>query len=109
MMTFQAYLYRSTDFGDHWEDIGGNLPGGPINVIREDPWRKGVLYVGTDLGAFISQDFGKNWYVLGTELPIAFVHDLVIQIPAKTAVIATHGRGVFKLNLKSLPGNDKEE
>ena len=78
-------------------------------MIREDPWREGVLYVGSDLGVFVSRDFGENWHVLGSGLPITFVHDLVIQIPQKTAVIATHGRGVFKLDVKSLPGNDQEE
>ena len=99
---FQAYLYRSVDFGQNWQDISNNLPGGPINVIREDPWRKNVLYVGTDLGVFVSDDLGENWYVLGTGLPITFVHDFVVQKPEKTAVIATHGRGVFKLDIKSL-------
>ena len=106
---FQAYVYCSTDCGVNWKDITSNLPGGPVNVIREDPWREGVLYVGTDLGVFVSRDFGKNWHVLGTGLPITFVHDFVVQIPKKTAVIATHGRGVFKLDVKTLPENKPEE
>ena len=106
---FQCYIYRSTDHGENWQDISGNIPGGPVNVIREDPWREGVLYVGTDLGAFVSRDYGENWDVFGSGLPITFVHDLVIQIPEKTAVIATHGRGLFKLNVKTLPKNNEEE
>ena len=106
---FQAYLYRSSDTGETWQDISGDLPGGPINVVREDPWRKEVLYAGTDLGVFVSTDFGENWHVLGSGLPITFVHDFVVQIPEKTAVIATHGRGVYKLDVKSLPRNEQED
>ena len=106
---FQAYLYRSDDFGESWTDVCGNLPGGPINVVREDPFREGFLYVGTDLGVFVSPDFGENWNVLGSGLPITFVHDFVVQIPEKTAVIATHGRGVFKLDIKTVPINGQEE
>lgn len=106
---FQAYIFRSTDFGENWQDISDNVPGGPVNVIREDPWREGVLYVGTDLGVFVSRDYGEKWNVFGSGLPITFVHDFVIQIPEKTAIIATHGRGLFKLNVKTLPGNNEEQ
>ncbi len=99
---FQAYVFRSLDCGETWADISDGIPGGPVNVIREDPFRKEVLYVGTDLGVYISADAGLSWDVLGRGLPITFVHDLVIQAREKTAVIATHGRGVFTLDISDL-------
>ena len=46
---FADYLYKSTDFGKTWADISANIPGGPINVVREDPKNEKVLYVGQTL------------------------------------------------------------
>ena len=100
---FQAYIYRSTDYGTTWQDIGEGIPGGPVNVIREDPVNAETLYVGTDLGVYISRDAARSWQVLGSNLPITFVHDLVIHERDKTAVIATHGRGVFTLDIAKMP------
>ena len=99
---FQIYVYRTEDFGETWQDISEGIPGGPANVIREDPFSSQVLYVGTDLGVYVSTDFGESWNVLGSELPITFVHDMVIQEREKTLVIATHGRGMFTLDVKDL-------
>ena len=100
---FQIYVYRSTDYGKTWNDIGAGIPGGPANVIREDPYSKNVLYVGTDTGVYVSLDQGLNWDVLGSGLPITFVHDITIQVRDKIMVIATHGRGIFKLDIADLP------
>ena len=99
---FQVYVYRSKDYGKTWEDISGGIPGGPVNVIRDDPFTSNVLYVGTDMGVYVSTDFAKTWQVLGSKLPIAFVHDIVIHERDKTMVIGTHGRGVWKLNIRNV-------
>ncbi len=101
---FQAYVYRSDDYGRTWKDIVGNLPGGPVNVIKEDPHAKDVLYVGTDLGVFVSKNGGSNWEVLGSGLPITFVHDLIVHQRDKVMVIATHGRGMFTLDVADFSG-----
>ncbi len=107
---FQVYVWKSTDYGATWTDISGNLPGGPVNVIFEDPEHKGVLYVGSDQGTFVSTDDGAKWEVLGIGLPITFVHDLKIHQPSRTAVIATHGRGMWKLDIKAVkPGGSVTE
>ena len=72
-------------------DISGNIPGGPVNVIREDPKKKDVLYVGTDLGVYVTVEGGKNWHVLDNGIPICFVWDLIIHPRDNTLVIATNG------------------
>lgn len=99
---FQVYVYRSTDYGQSWEDIGAGIPGGPVNVVREDPFAKNVLYVGTDLGVYVTTDSGKTWQVLGSELPLTFVHDIAIHTGEKKMVIATHGRGMYTLDIRDL-------
>ncbi len=97
---FQVYVYRSRDYGKTWEDISKGIPGGPVNVIKEDPRYEDVLYVGTDMGVYVTLDGGETWETLGSELPITFVHDLVIHPRDHVAVIATHGRGMFTLDVK---------
>jgi photosystem II stability/assembly factor-like uncharacterized protein len=97
---FNKYLYMSTDFGETWESIAGNLPAEPINVIREDPNNKNILFVGTDLGAYVSLDRGKNWHSLNHSLPTAAVHDLIVHPRENELIIGTHGRSVYKLDVE---------
>ena len=78
------------------------FPCGPINVIREDPKRPNVLYVGTDLGVYVSVDGGAKWQVLANNLPTTFVHDLIIHPRDDIMVIATHGRGMFALDVQPI-------
>ena len=99
---FQAYVWRSDDFGKTWQDISGEIPGGPVNVVFEDPRSADILYVGTDLGVYVTNDRGQTWKVLGSGLSITFVHDLVVHPRDFIAVIATHGRGMFTLDVSSL-------
>ncbi len=99
---FTPYLWKSTDYGKTWLDITANIPSGPINVIREDPKNSKVLYVGTDLGVYVSVDGGQAWDVLANNLPTTFVHDLIIHPRDDIMVIATHGRGMFALDVQPI-------
>ncbi|MHB8093324.1 MAG: VPS10 domain-containing protein [Candidatus Aminicenantales bacterium] len=95
---FTSYAWKSTDFGKTWVDISKGIPCGPINVIREDPVDRNILYLGTDGGVFVSTDAGITWEVLGGNLPTVYVHDLVIHPRENIIVIATHGRGMWALD-----------
>ena len=102
---FAPYVWVSRDFGRTWIDISKGLPLGPVNVIKEDPVDRNILYVGTDLGVYISKDRGQSWQVLGGNLPSVYVHDLIIHPRDNVLVIATHGRGMWLLDAD--PVNDK--
>ncbi len=102
---FNAYVWKSTDFGETWQDISGNIPLGPVNVIREDPVDQNILYVGTDIGVYVTKDGGKTWNVLGSGLPSCYVHDLIIHPRDNVIVIATHGRGMWAIDAE--PVNQK--
>lgn len=104
---FTDYIYKSTDFGKTWVDISGNIPGGPVNVIREDPKKKDILYVGTDLGVYVTVDGGNKWHVLANGIPVCFVWDLIIHPRDNTLVIATNGRGMYVIDDVSLIQNFK--
>ena len=103
---FTPYVWKSEDYGKTWDNITANIPLGPVNVIREDPSDKKVLYVGTDTGVYTSTNRGKSWSVLG-DLPTVYVQDLVIQPRDNILVIATHGRGIWAIDIA--PINNPEE
>ncbi|MBA7556746.1 hypothetical protein ES705_49463 [subsurface metagenome] len=103
---FAAYIWKSDDYGKTWQDISGNIPLGPVNVIREDPIDKNILYVGTDIGVYVTKDRGKSWDVLG-DLPSTYVHDLIIHPRDNILVIATHGRGMWVLDVNLVNGGKK--
>ena len=96
---FAAYIWKSEDYGQTWIDIKANIPYGPVNVIREDPKNKDILYVGTDYGVFVSLNDGASWESLTGKLPTTYVHDLVIHPRDDFAVIATHGRGIWAMDI----------
>jgi photosystem II stability/assembly factor-like uncharacterized protein len=99
---FGVYVYKSTDAGKTFTSLAANLPAGPVNVIREDPSNPNTLYVGTDFGAFVSVDAGKQWQVLGGGLPSTQVSDLQYHPRDHVIVISTYGRGMFALDAQRL-------
>jgi len=92
---FNPYIFRSTDHGKTWVSIAANIPGGPVNVVREDPKVKGILYAGTDTGVYVSRDSGATWSVLGSGLPTSYVWDIAVHPRDNALVIATNGRGMW--------------
>src|SRR5205085_2773302 len=78
----------------HWQWIAGGIPDGSfVNVVREDPVRKGMLYAGTEKGVFVSIDDGDHWESLQKNLPVTSVRD--IDVHDNDVVIATHGRAFW--------------
>ena len=95
---FGVYVYKSTDFGKTFTSIGGNIPAGSVNVIRENPTDRNVLYLGNDFGAFVTTDGGRQWQVLGGGLPSVQVSDLAYHARDNLIVVATYGRGMWVLD-----------
>jgi photosystem II stability/assembly factor-like uncharacterized protein len=95
---FAPYIFKSTDYGKTWVSIIANIPGGPTNVIREDPKDKDILYCGTDQGVFVTTDGAKTWKYLGSGLPNAPVWDLQIHPRDNMLIIATNGRGMWVID-----------
>jgi hypothetical protein len=97
---FNTYLFKSEDYGKTWESIAGNLKGEVSYVIKEDPSLEQVLYAGLYRAVYISTDRGKSWSLLGRNMPQAAVSDIEIDMKSSDLVAATHGRGIYKLNLR---------
>jgi photosystem II stability/assembly factor-like uncharacterized protein len=100
---FGVYVYKSADRGRTFTSLAANIPAGSVNVLREDPADPDVLYLGTDFGAFISKDGGRQWTVLGGGLPSVQVSDLAYHPRDHMIVIATYGRGMYALDALRLP------
>lgn len=91
------YAYRTADFGRTWTPIVNGLPPGAyVHVVREDPRRKGLLYAGTEAGAYVSFDDGDHWQSLALNMPLTPVHDLTWK--DHDLVAATHGRSFWVLD-----------
>jgi photosystem II stability/assembly factor-like uncharacterized protein len=103
---FRPYLYRTTDYGATWTRIDQGID--PLHftrVVRADPVRRGLLYAGTERGAYVSFDDGGHWQPLQLNLPIVPVTDLAVR--GDELIAATQGRGFWILNglanLRQLP------
>ncbi|MEQ8815911.1 MAG: glycosyl hydrolase [Thalassobaculum sp.] len=94
---YKPYLFRSTDGGRSWASITGDLPDGEITrVLRADPVRAGLLYIGTETGVFFSLDDGGTWSRMGGGFPVVPVYDL--KLKGSDLVAATHGRSFWVLD-----------
>lgn len=95
----RPYVFVSTDTGRTWRSIAASLPLESVHVIKEDPLAPNVLYVGTDLGVYLSRDRGAHWESLSGTLPTTPVMDLTVQARERELVIGTYGRGAWILDL----------
>jgi len=94
----RPYVYKTTDFGQTWTPVITPAAGvnGYAHVVKEDLVNKDLLFVGTEMGLWISLDGGQQWaQYKGGELPNVAVRDLAIHPRDKDLVIATHGRGIW--------------
>lgn len=100
---FAPYVFVSDDRGATWRFLGHDLATNePVHAIAEDPRREGLLYLGTEFGAWVSFDGGDVWAPLGSGLPTVCVRDLCIQDRDSDLVAGTHGRGVWILDVQPL-------
>ena len=113
----RPHIYKTNDGGKTWKEIVNGLPNDPINVVREDPIRKGLLFAGSERAVYVSFDDGENWQSLRLNMPATSIRDLVIK--DDDLVIGTHGRSfwildnitplridpyIFKLDLSTIAG-----
>ncbi len=93
----RPHVLRTRDFGTAWTEIVNGLAGNaPVNSVREDPVRKGLLYAATERGVEVSFDDGESWQPLQLNLPATSVRDLVVH--EDDLVVGTHGRSFWILD-----------
>ena len=92
----KPHIYRTKDGGKTWKKITNGLPNDPINTVKEDPKRKGLLYAGSERAVYVSFDDGENWQSLRLNMPATSIRDLVIK--DDDIVVGTHGRSFWILD-----------
>jgi hypothetical protein len=109
---YEPYLFQSKDGGKSWQSIVGDFPAGEITrVLRADPVRAGLLFVGTETGVFYTLNDGRNWMRMQGGIPVVPVYDL--KIKDSDLVAATHGRSFWILDditpLRKISANKRKK
>ncbi|MBK7377929.1 MAG: T9SS type A sorting domain-containing protein [Ignavibacteriales bacterium] len=99
-----AHIFRTSNFGNTWIPINGNLPDAPINDVIIDPLDYNSLYIATDDGVFFTTNLGASWGILADGIPATVpCHDLTLDTATRKLVVWTHGRSAYKLILPDPP------
>jgi photosystem II stability/assembly factor-like uncharacterized protein len=92
----KPHVFVTRNFGQSFESISNDLPSsGNVQVIREDPKNRNLLYAGTEFGLFISLDGGKQWKKFMTNYPTVRTDDILVHPRDNDLIVATHGRSVY--------------
>jgi photosystem II stability/assembly factor-like uncharacterized protein len=93
----RPHIYRTHDGGATWTHITDGIPdGAPVDAVREDPARRGLLFAGTEREVFVSFDDGEHWQSLRLNMPATSVRDLIVK--GDDLIAGTHGRGIWILD-----------
>jgi photosystem II stability/assembly factor-like uncharacterized protein len=93
----RPHVLRTHDFGATWSEVVAGLPDdAPVNVVREDPLRRGLLYCGSERAVAASCDDGDHWFPLRLNMPATSIRDLVVH--GDDVVVGTHGRSFWILD-----------
>jgi uncharacterized repeat protein (TIGR01451 family) len=92
-----GHVFKTTDGGNSWVNISGNLPDSPVNSVILDPSYANTLYIGTDVGAFVTYNGGAAWSSLGTGFPNSAIWQLDLDPSHRLMAAGTHGRGAFRI------------
>jgi len=96
------HVFKSTDLGQTWNDISGNLPEFPVNDIALDPMVEGRIIVGTDAGMYGTYDSGQTWFWIWNDLPAVPVCALKIHPDERIVVAGTYGLSTFTASLDDI-------
>jgi len=94
-------IYRTEDLGQTWENLNGNLPDVPVHTVLVMPFDPNEIWIGTDIGLFVSADDGQSWQYDNSGIPAVSIRRL--KIVDQYIVATTHGRGIWSVFREELP------
>lgn len=90
-------VFKSTDLGQTWQNISGNLPDIPVSAIAIDPANENRIWVGSDVGVYQTEDGGTSWQSYRGNMPVVAIMDMVYNSTTKYLMASTHGRGMWRV------------
>ncbi|MCJ7582938.1 MAG: hypothetical protein MUP98_20675 [Candidatus Aminicenantes bacterium] len=99
---FEPFVFKTDNFGATWTLISANLPKEIIYVIYEDIINPNLLFVGTDIGVFVTLNGGGEWHSFKNNMPVNPVHDLLIHSRENDLVVGSYGRGIYVTDISPL-------
>ena len=105
----EPHVFKSTDLGENWISISGNLPDLPVNNIKLDPENEGFMFAATDAGVYYTEDGGEYWENIMSNLPNVPVTAMKIHNPTRKLVIGTYGLSAYSLNLDYLVSDTEKQ
>ncbi len=105
---FRPFIHKTTDFGQTWISISGDLPDGVVHVIVEDRKNPNLLFVGKEFGVWVSIEGGDRWVRLMNNIPTQDIYDLVIHPRENDLVVGTYGRGIYVADITPLQEMSEE-
>lgn len=94
----KPYVFKTTDFGETWTSVASNLPQGNVNVIREDPKNRNLLYLGTEYAFYVSLNGGRDWKRFMNGLPTVRIDDILVHPRDNDLIVGTHGRSIYVMD-----------
>ena len=98
-----GHVFRSTNAGNNWQNISGDLPDVPHHCVVMDPVYNQNIYVGSDLGVYVTTNSGANWHEYRTGMPYALAFDVTVVYPNRKLRVATYGNGIYERKLLENP------
>ncbi|MBN1274113.1 MAG: hypothetical protein JXB26_17755 [Candidatus Aminicenantes bacterium] len=105
---FHPFVYKTEDYGQTWTSLSGNLPDKIIYVLVEDRKNPDLLFIGNDIGVFVSLDGGEKWIPFKNDMPLNPVFDLLIHPRENDLVVGTYGRGIYVADISPLQEINQE-
>ena len=99
---FRPFVFKTTDFGETWISVAGDLPDGVIHVIVEDRKNPDLLFVGKEFGVWVTINGGDRWILMKNNLPTQDIFDLLIHPRENDLVVGTYGRGIYTTDISPL-------
>jgi photosystem II stability/assembly factor-like uncharacterized protein len=99
---FKPFVYKTTDFGKSWMQVTTGLPNSPVSALCEDPANPSILYLGCDVGVYVSFNTGTTWMSFRQNMPPVPVTDLMVHPREKDLVVGTYGRGLWITDVSPL-------
>ncbi|MBE3097706.1 MAG: glycosyl hydrolase, partial [Planctomycetes bacterium] len=94
----ETYVYASSDFGQTWRSVAANLKGAVVHTLTEDLKNPDVLYLGTEIGLYVTLDQARNWMRIGANLPTVRIDEITLHPRDNAMLVATHGRSIWILD-----------